>query len=85
MPEAPFVVVLHRLDWGPHRTQQVQTLGLRVVDSKSVAQTVAAVEDAGDQQQSRGVVLVDLGVGGNAPERIARVVQQHPGLLWRKP
>lgn len=77
MSDAAFVVVLHRLEWGPHRTQQVTSLGLQVVESKSVAQTVAAVE-AGVGR--RGVVLVDLGVGGNAPERIARVVQQHPGF-----
>lgn len=75
MSEAVFTVVLHRLDLGPHRTQQLGAIGLAVVSSSSVAQTLAAVAAA-----ERGCVLVDLGVGGNAPERIARAMKPHPGL-----
>ncbi len=72
-PEGPWVIVLHRLVLDAHRLQQAQSIGLPIVTSSSVAQTLAAAAAA-----TRVCVLVDLGVGGHGPEKIARALRDHP-------
>lgn len=70
-----FVVVLHRLPLDVHRMRQVASIGLGLVVSTSVRRTLEAMSTA-----TRGCVLVDLGVGGNGPERIGRAMKAHPHM-----
>lgn len=59
-------MVLHRLSLAPSEARLLEGSGVRVVRSRTVEQTLAAVEAGG----SPSVVVVSLSVGGQGPEQI---------------
>ena len=59
-------MVLHRLSLSPSETRLLEDSGVRVVRSRSVNQTLAAV----DATTGPCVVVVSLSVGSQAPELI---------------
>lgn len=73
-PAAP-TVVLHRLSLSPSETRLLEDGGVRVVRSRSVNQTLAAV----DGTAAPCVVVVSLSVGSQAPEQVVAGLRAREG------